>query len=195
MVVSALAGRVGREYATATANGARHFASLGATEVIAAPDARTEPAGACAALASAALVVLPGGSPRRLHEALASTGAGEVIAERFAAGALVMGASAGAMVLCGWLVDPEGAGDRWALLPGLGLAPELLVVPHWSGSAGSRRWVEAATAAPGPVTVLGIPEASGVLVEGRICTGMGRAATRLVTHGRDLAPTQTWSMP
>ena len=194
VVVSALAGSVGRDYGTATANGVRHFSSLGASDVVAAPDARTDRAGALAALGSAALVVLPGGSPRRLHDALSATGAGAVIAERFAAGALVLGASAGAMVLCGWLVDPEGRGPGLSLLPGLGLAPELLVVPHWNGSRGRTRWLDAAGAAPVPVTVLGLPEASGVLVEGRICTALGRSATRLVAEGRDLTPMQTWSL-
>ena len=51
IVITALAGAPGREYDTATANGVRHFRALGAGEVVGAPDAREDPAGAHEALA------------------------------------------------------------------------------------------------------------------------------------------------
>ncbi|MCW2606485.1 MAG: hypothetical protein JWO60_1178, partial [Frankiales bacterium] len=69
VVVTALAGEVGREHDTANANGVRHFRALGA-DVEAAPDVRVDPAGALAALRRARLLVLPGGSPSRLLELL-----------------------------------------------------------------------------------------------------------------------------
>jgi hypothetical protein len=112
VVVTALAGAVGREYRTANDNGVRHFRALGATDVVAAPDAREDPAGALEALRRARLLVLPGGSPARLLDALRSTGVDRVVTDLLAAGGVVSGSSAGAMVLCGWTVLPGPPGPR-----------------------------------------------------------------------------------
>jgi DNA end-binding protein Ku len=131
VVVTALAGAVGREYRTANEHGVRHFRALGAAEVVAAPDAREDPAGALEVLRRARLLVLPGGSPARLLEALRSTGIDRVVADLLADGGVVSGSSAGAMVLCGWTVLPDRPGP--AVERGLGIAPDLLVLPHWSG--------------------------------------------------------------
>jgi cyanophycinase-like exopeptidase len=183
VVVTALAGAPGREYDTANRNGVAHYRAAGAGEVVGAPDARTDPDGALAALRRARLIVLPGGSPARLLAALTSTGVGEVVAALLAGGGAVMGSSAGAMVLGGWTVLPEG-GAR--VQPGLGLVPGVLVVPHWSGPRGD--WLRAVDAGvPAETVVLGIPEESGVLVRAGSLTAVGRAPTRLVRQGRDLA--------
>lgn len=194
VVVSALAGTVGRDYRTATDNGVRHFRAVGAREVVAAPDAREDPEGALAALRTASLVVLPGGSPSRLLEALQGTGAGEVVAERLTAGASVMGSSAGAMVLGAWTVLPDRRGaDGMQVVPGLGLVPGVLVVPHWSGGSSRGDWLRAIDGAvPADVVVLGVPEESGVLVDDSGLTPVGRTAPTLVRQERDLVPGQTW---
>ena len=193
VVVTALAAARGRDYATATANGVRHFRALGAAEVAGAPDAREDPAGALRVLRAAALIVLPGGSPSRLLRGLYDTGAGAVVTERFAAGALVMGASAGAMVLCSWLVQPERR--RTGALPlaaGLALAPGLLVVPHWSNERDRSAWLQAAETAGEPLTVVGLREESGLLLRDGLWTAVGRAAARLVSEQRELHPSETW---
>lgn len=185
VVVTALAGTPGRDYDTATANGVRHFTALGA-DVAGAPDARSDPAGAAAALAGARLLVLPGGSPARLLDALTTTPVGAAVRAVLADGGVVMGASAGAMVLCPWTVLP----DRGRTLErGLGVVRGLLVVPHWHGESD---WL---AAAPADGEVLGIPEESGVLVEDGVLTGVGRTATRLVRAGRDLAPGEARPLP
>lgn len=188
VVVTALAGTVGRDYATASANGVRHFLSVGADDVVAAPDVREDPRGALEVLATAELLVLPGGSPSRLLDALQSTGAGEVVADRLAAGALLMGSSAGAMVLGEWTVLPD-RGLR--VVRGLGLVPGVLVVPHWSGARDD--WLGAVTAGvPDDVVVLGLAEESGVLVDADGHTAVGRSATTLVRQERELEPGTTW---
>ena len=197
VVVTALAGEVGRDYATATANGVRHFRELGGPEVVAAPDVREDPDGALRALRSARLIVLPGGSPSRLLAALTDTGAGQVVAELLAADGIVMGASAGAMVLCAWTVLPDRPGGL-TLARGLGLVGkgDLLVLPHWSGAAGREGWLRQV---PAGTTVLGLPEESGVVVQAGVLTAVGRSATTVLTDGttdgRDLAPGQTWEQP
>lgn len=175
VVVSALAGAVGREHDTANGNGVRHFRALGA-EVEAAPDVRTEPDAALAVLRRARLLVLPGGSPSRLLGLLQTTGVGDVVRDLLAYGGVVAGSSAGAMVLCGWTVRPDRGPD---VVPGLGLVPDTLVLPHWSG--GREDWLRVVRGAvPRETVLLGIPEESGVLVDGTTLTGVGQAGASLL---------------
>lgn len=178
VVVTALAGAVGREYDTANANGVRHFRALGA-DVEAAPDVRVDPEGALAALRRARLLVLPGGSPSRLLEILQSTGVGQVVRDLLGAGGVVSGSSAGAMVLCAHTVLPDRGP---AVAPGLGLVPNALVLPHWTG--GRQDWLRQV---PPGVRVLGLREQSGVLLEDGVLTAVGTGATELVGQGRTVA--------
>lgn len=190
VVVTALAGAVGCEYRSANDNGVRHFRALGASDVVAAPDAREDREAALAVLRRARLLVLPGGSPSRLLAALRSTGVDRVVADLLAAGGVVSGSSAGAMVLCGWTVLPDHPGP--AVQRGLGVVPDVLVLPHWSGDARAD-WLRAVEAAvPPEVEVLGIPEQSGVLVEGPAFTAVGTAATSLLRSGGRVELGATW---
>lgn len=195
VVVTALAGAVGRDYRTATANGVRHFRSVGAQDVLAAPDAREDPDAALAALRGARLVVLPGGSPSRLLESLLTSGADQVLAALVADGGAVMGSSAGAMVLGSWTVLPDRRGDDGGMkvVPGLGLVPGLLVVPHWSGPSARGEWLRAVDAhVPADTVVLGLAEESGVRVDGATLTAVGVRPAALVRHDRELPPAQSW---
>ncbi|HUW17006.1 MAG TPA: Type 1 glutamine amidotransferase-like domain-containing protein [Actinomycetes bacterium] len=191
VVVTALAGAEGREYDTANRNGVRHFGGLGAVDVVAAPDARQDEAAAYECARVAALLVLPGGSPSRLLAALTSTRMGLAVREVLDRGGLVMGASAGAMVLCEhtWLPDRDGQ-----VVPGLGLVPGCLVLPHWEDGRGGRA-EEMAQRLPGDAVVLGLPEQSGVLVSGPDVTAMGhRAVALLGRERRVLAPGTTGTL-
>ena len=187
VVVTALAGAVGSDYRTASANGVRHFRELGAADVVAAPDAREDPDAARAVLRRARLLVLPGGSPGRLLDALRGTGVGEVVAGLLADGGVVSGSSAGAMVLGGWTVLPDRRGAAGPVVErGLGVVDDVLVVPHWSG--GRSDWLAAVEAVvPPEVSVLGIPEQSGVLVEDGALTAVGHLPATLVRSGDTLA--------
>lgn len=178
VVVSALAGAAGREHDTANGNGVRHFRALGA-DVEAAPDVRTDPEGAVAALRRARLLVLPGGSPSRLLDLLQTTGVGDVVRDLLADGGVVSGSSAGAMVLCGWTVRPDRGPD---VVPGLGVVPGALVLPHWSG--GREDWLAVVRRAVPSALLLGVPEESGVLVDGTRLTAVGRAGTSLIGQDR-----------
>lgn len=177
VVVTALAGAVGREYATANDHGVRHFRALGA-EVTAAPDVREDPQGALDALRRARLLVLPGGSPSRLLQLLQGTPVGQVVTDLLADGGVVSGSSAGAMVLCGWTVLPDRGP---AVVPGLGLVGRALVLPHWSGPTGRDGWLAAIRAAvPGDTRVLGVPEESGLVLRDGTLTAVGRAGSEVV---------------
>ena len=196
VVVTALAGAVGLDYKTATDNGVRHFRAIGAGDVVGAPDVREDRAGALAVLGTARLLVLPGGSPARLLTALTASPVGALVGELLDGGGVVMGASAGAMVLCPWTVLPDRPGPHgFSVARGLDLVGDLLVVPHWSGGSSRGDWLRAVEAEAPGTTVLGIPEESGVLVQEGLLTAVGRSSTRLVGAGRDLVPGESWEQP
>jgi len=80
-------------------------------------------------IAAANFVYLSGGKPRYLLETLKGTAAWQAIMNVLAAGGVLAGCSAGAMVLGGKLFDfPQW----WRTIPALGLAPGIRVVPHFN---------------------------------------------------------------
>lgn len=194
VVVTALAGAEGQEYRTAGENGVRHFRALGAGDVTVAPDVREDREGAMDALRRARLLVLPGGSPSRLLEALQSTPVGALLQELLDGGVVLVGSSAGAMVLCEWTVLPDRRGPHGpAVVRGLGIVPGTVVLPHWSGGSSRREWLRAIEdSVPAGTHVVGLAEESGVLVQDGAMTAVGRSATALVTAGHELAVGQTW---
>jgi len=190
VVVLAGAARVGDDYAAASARAVRHFRAAGAAEVRVAPDPRVDPAGCLLALADARLVALPGGSPSGLHEVvLGLPGVADSLRAVLARDGMLWGASAGAMVLGGWTVLPQARPLRAAA--GFGAVPDVLCVAHYEAlDDRAEGW---AGLVAGSI-VLGLPEASGVLVDRTGWTGLGeRPCVRLVHDGtgwseRALAP-------
>jgi cyanophycinase len=76
-------------------------------------------------IAAADLIYLPGGDPDIVPALLGRTAAGRALAAAHRRGAIVAGASAGAMALADWSWTAQGG------IPGLGFAPGLIVVPHY----------------------------------------------------------------
>ncbi len=73
-------------------------------------------------------VYFSGGKPRYLLETLQGTPAWEAVVQVYKKGGVVVGCSAGAMVMGAALFDfPR----LWHTVPALGLAPGLLVIPHF----------------------------------------------------------------
>ncbi|MDX6229908.1 MAG: hypothetical protein QOI76_3298 [Frankiales bacterium] len=171
VVVLPSAAAPGREYATAGANAVTYYTGLGA-DVAVAPDPREDLLGAVEALRTAALLVLPGGSPGRLVEALVQTALGAAVAAVTA----ISGASAGAMVLCATTVLPDVADHP--LVPGCGIVPDALVIPHF---AGALRWIEPGR--EGPRLILGLPECSGVIITDGKFTAVGARPTTVFDDG------------
>jgi cyanophycinase len=89
--------------------------------------ASAEDPGMAATVAKAEFIYLSGGSPLHLRAALKKSAVFDGIRAAYAAGAVVAGAGAGAMVLTDPMVDPRGG----ALTLGLGLVDKLTVVPHF----------------------------------------------------------------
>jgi peptidase E len=175
VVVLPLASSRGSDYSRTAANAARYLTELGA-DVAVPDDPRRHAADALALVGEAGMIVLTGGSPRRLRDGLVETGLDAAIHTASRRGAVVMGASAGAMVACTTTLLPQWRGNPQSG-PGIGLVDGYVVVPHFDGKRSA--WVREALAnAP---AVLGIPECSGVIVAGGQLTAVGVAPSTLIT--------------
>ncbi len=176
LVVVPLASKPGADYARTGAHATTYFTDLGA-DVVAAPDARRDAAAAAEAVDAAGYVVLTGGSPRTLRDALVESGLSSRIVAAARRGVLVMGSSAGAMVACTTTLLPQWRGNP-NVGPGIGLVDGYVVVPHFDGARTA--WVRAGLAAA--PAVLGIPENSGVLVsdDGEL-SALGQSPSTLIT--------------
>jgi cyanophycinase-like exopeptidase len=110
-----------------------------------------------ARLRTADAIVLPGGDPAVIATVLPDTPAWAAIRAAHAAGAVVAGASAGAMVLAPLTWTGRG------IMPGLGLVPGLVVMPH----ADAGRWTEFSSrfgeAAALGLGILGLAERTAVV--------------------------------
>jgi cyanophycinase-like exopeptidase len=108
-------------------------------------------------LDSADLIHLPGGDPDLIPTLLAGSAALAAIRAAWTRGAVVAGASAGAMALADWTWTPDGG------VRGLGFVPGLAVVPHYDDVRRTRWQAALDELAPGGIGYLGLDEQTGVL--------------------------------
>ena len=112
-----------------------------------------------ACLADADLIHLPGGDPDLVPEILAGSPALAAIESAWRRGAVIAGASAGAMALAEWAWTPTGG------IRALGLVHGLAVVPHYDDIRRTA-WQRALDdLAPGGIGYLGLDERTGVIAE------------------------------
>lgn len=124
-----------------------------------------------ARLTSADLIYLPGGDPDLVPAILAGSVAWATIVRALAAGAVVAGASAGAMGLAALTWTPAG------IVAGLGAAAGLLVVPHADAGSWARNLRRfGGGGSPSPVGILGLGERTGVI-------GSGDGTWRVIGEG------------
>jgi cyanophycinase len=110
-------------------------------------------------LEAADLIHLPGGDPDLVPVILAGTSALAAIRRAWDRGAVVAGASAGAMALAEWTWTPQGG------MHGLGFVRGLAVVPHYD-EIRRTTWQQAIDRlAPGGIGYLGLDERTGVIGE------------------------------
>ncbi len=109
-------------------------------------------------LATATLIHLPGGDPDLIPSLYPGSAAWTAIREASAGGALLAGASAGAMALAEWTWTPGGG------LPGLGLLPGLVVGPHIDAASWPSAVASFGGGVPGHLAVLGLGERTGVII-------------------------------
>ena len=112
-----------------------------------------------ARLAGAHLVYLPGGDPRLIPSVLPGTAAWGAIREGRSRGAVLAGASAGAMALGPLTWTPSG------VVPGLGLVRGIVVFPHADASSWRGRADWFPMAASVGVGILGLGERTGIVSE------------------------------
>jgi cyanophycinase len=109
-------------------------------------------------IAAADLIYLPGGDPDIVPALLGpTTAAGRALEEAHRRGAIVAGASAGAMVLADWSWTAQGG------IPGLGFAPGLIVVPHYDEIRRMEWQGRLDSVAPPGFGYLGLDERTGVI--------------------------------
>lgn len=142
-------------------NGVRWFRSLGAAAVVALPlidRASAEDPGVVKDLRQSTFIYIIGGFPRYLEQTLTGSAGWAAILEAYRNGAVVAGASAGAMVLCGHYFDP----DTGQVHRGLGLVPNTCFLPHHD--ALGHEWVpRLAALLPTIVTLIGVDEETAIL--------------------------------
>ena len=174
--VAVLAGAAapGREYEMASRNAVDYYTRLTDRTVIAVADPREDPSAFNAAVGDAGVVVLPGGSPKRLLDVLSGT-ARQTLLHVHARGGSISGASAGAMVLCTYTVIP-GQG----LAEGLGLVPGV-AIPHFDGS----NWWDLPL--PPDVPRWGLPECGGIFYRAGSVEAVGSGSVERLVEGSSSA--------
>ncbi|WP_380168087.1 hypothetical protein [Jannaschia sp. R86511] len=178
----------GADHDRAARRAGSYYGALTARRVVVTAHPQQDLAACVAALADAGAVVLPGGSPDRLHAGLDEDDArlGGELLRLHQEGVALSGASAGAMVLCARTVLPGRRGPAGpAVVDGLGLLPGLALVHDDGGDA---RWADPGDP-DGPRW--GLPEAGGVLLVDGTVRAVGRGRTRLLLDGaqQHLGPT------
>ena len=112
----------------------------------------------CASLiASADIVHFPGGDPDLIPALLVGSAAGEALIDAHDRGAVIAGASAGAMALAEWSWTPKGG------VAGLGLVRGVAVVPHYDDIRRLSWQVNLDGVAPDGLGYLGLDERTGVI--------------------------------
>ena len=129
----------------------------------------------------AGLIYLSGGNPPYLASTLRGTRVWEAVHAAWEGGAALAGCSAGAMSLTSWVPDirhPLRDAD-----PGLGVVPQLRVIPHFDRFVG---WMPDLVGrylakAPAGVSVLGIDEDTALVGDGGTWTVHGRQSVWVLT--------------
>ncbi|HEU5099706.1 MAG TPA: Type 1 glutamine amidotransferase-like domain-containing protein [Roseiflexaceae bacterium] len=145
--------------------GVQHFRGLGAqvtpVMLLTRDDAHDERV--LADLRGADLYYFSGGNPEHVIETLRDTPAWRIIHDAYAAGAVLAGCSAGAMMLGSYTLSVRsvmrGQAPRW--LPALGVAQGIVLMPHFdrvADFAGQEMFRSILASAPADATLVGVDE-------------------------------------
>jgi cyanophycinase-like exopeptidase len=161
---AAARGRPGLAAANGVTAFSRVAASLGvaieAEPVLVVDAASAADAGLAARLDAADVIHLPGGDPDLIPTIYPDTRAWAAIQHALVGGAVLAGASAGAMALGELTWTPAG------LIAGLRLVPGIVVVPHADERSWGPNLVRFGGDAPPTIGVVGVSERTGVLISG-----------------------------
>ncbi len=157
----------------AAENGMQYFRKLGAqAEAAMVVDSTTarDPR-EIAKIRDADILYFTGGDPRYLLRTLRDSMAWKAVAEVWRNGRMVAGSSSGAMILGGKMWAP---GNGWD--DGLGLAPDVAVIPHHASLA--KRWdaFRMKSSLPEGIALVGIDEATALVGPPWQVLGIGQVA-------------------
>ena len=141
-------------------NGLRWFSSLGASRVDVIPiinKATADDPALAERVRRARLLYMLGGFPGYVAKTLSGSLAWQAALDAYKDGAVMGGSSAGAMVLCQHLYDPE----RGQVVPGLDLVPNACVLPHHN--AFGKSWAPRLAESLPEAILVGIDEQTGIL--------------------------------
>lgn len=150
-------------------------------------------AAAEAVLRRATLIWMPGGDQNRFMKAIDGTGLAGIIRERYQAGAIVGGTSAGAAVLSEAMITGDAdlqsiTAGKTVIAKGLGLWPEAIVDQHFLKRQRGNRLLSAVLDRPTLVGV-GIDESTAVVVRGESFDVIGKSSVVVIDpRGAAIAP-------
>ena len=161
--------------------GVEHFTRLGAVaeSVMVLTRADAESQTLANHIARANVVYLSGGKPDYLLQTLRGTACWQAIEGVFASGGIVVGCSAGAMTLSEYLLNVP---QFWRTRPGLGLAPGIMVIPHFDEIPSWLTGVVSLTARK--VTVVGIEGSTALVGSLQNWEVFGRGSVTVFDHRR-----------
>jgi cyanophycinase len=178
--------------------GTAHFAELGAdaTGVMVLKRSDAEDPRHSDSIANADWIYFSGGKPGYVVETLAGTPFWSAVVARHRAGAVLAGASAGAMMLGSRTfhfpdgVDETGLPRRVAVRDALGLLPGILVAPHFD-AVPIALWRTWSQVWPEQHLILGIDEDTAIVErgDGWDVVGKGRAVVFRSLDDHDVHPT------
>jgi cyanophycinase len=161
--------------------GIKHFTRLGvsAEAVMLLTREDAESATLASQIAAANFVYFSGGKPQYLLETLRDTVCWHAILDVFAAGGVVAGCSAGAMVLAGHML-------AWPqfkrTIPALGLAPGIAIIPHFDEIPG---WITSVVRmVPKGITVVGVAGSTALVGSEQSWTVCGRGSVTVFSGKR-----------
>jgi len=131
-------------------------ASVGAVRVV--DPASAADASLAELLAAATLIHLPGGDPDIIPTLYPGSAAWTAIERARAGGAVLAGASAGAMALAAWTWTPGGG------IPGLGVVTGIGVAPHADAASWEQAVARYGAAVPPDLGFIGLAERTAVIV-------------------------------
>ena len=139
----------------AASDGVRHFSRLGAaaSELMVLDQGQANDEDFIATVTGASVIYFTGGSPEHLLATLRGSKLLERLQEQIAAGAILGGSSAGAMVM-GSMMRRPSSGREW--VPALGAVEGVAVLPHHERSDPATVAKELDRTAPPELKILGI---------------------------------------
>jgi cyanophycinase-like exopeptidase len=111
-------------------------------------------------LAAATLIHLPGGDPDLIPKLYPGSAAWAAMRRARTRGAVLAGASAGAMALAAWTWTPRGGVEGLGIVPGIGVAP------HANAASWDQALARYGAAVPPEIGFIGVAERTAVIVPG-----------------------------